>query len=109
VSEVAARPVIAVAGGPAFSFSYAETVELLTAAGADMSIVDPLRDEKLPEGCRGLVVDGAPMCGVIDTDAEMTPSLTLGYQDAVAASPNLPAPALGRPPVDREPLGVRRR
>jgi cobyrinic acid a,c-diamide synthase len=50
--------VIAVAGGPAFSFSYAETVELLTAAGADVSIVDPLRAEVLPAGCRGLVVGG---------------------------------------------------
>jgi cobyrinic acid a,c-diamide synthase len=55
---VAGRPVIAVAGGPAFSFSYAETVELLTAAGAEVSTVDPLRDESLPPGTRGLVVGG---------------------------------------------------
>ncbi|MEV4133293.1 cobyrinate a,c-diamide synthase [Dactylosporangium sp. NPDC049742] len=55
---VAGRPVVAVAGGPAFSFSYAETVELLTAAGAEVSIVDPLRDEALPPGTRGLVVGG---------------------------------------------------
>ncbi|MFF5231294.1 cobyrinate a,c-diamide synthase [Dactylosporangium sp. NPDC000521] len=55
---VAGRPVVAVAGGPAFSFSYAETVELLTAAGAAVSIVDPLRDEALPPGTRGLVVGG---------------------------------------------------
>jgi cobyrinic acid a,c-diamide synthase len=52
------RPVIAVAGGAAFSFSYAETVELLTAAGADVAPVDPLHDEALPAGCRGLVVGG---------------------------------------------------
>ncbi|MEU9337569.1 cobyrinate a,c-diamide synthase [Streptomyces sp. NPDC048290] len=52
------RPVIAVAGGPAFSFSYAEHAELLTAAGAEVAVVDPLRDEALPEGTRGLVLGG---------------------------------------------------
>ncbi|WP_432826979.1 cobyrinate a,c-diamide synthase [Dactylosporangium sp. CA-092794] len=51
-------PVVAVAGGPAFSFGYAETVELLTAAGAQVSTVDPLRDERLPPGTRALVVGG---------------------------------------------------
>ena len=127
-----ARPVIALAGGPAFSFSYAETPELLEAAGAEVAILDPLRDEKLPAGTRGLVVGGgfpevyaaelsaneplrrevaalaaaggpivaecagllwlchtlddAPMCGVLDADAAMTPTLTLGYRDAVALS-----------------------
>jgi cobyrinic acid a,c-diamide synthase len=50
--------VIAVAGGPAFSFGYAETVELLEGAGAEVSIVDPLRDEKLPDGTAALVVGG---------------------------------------------------
>ena len=127
---VAGRPVVALAGGPAFSFSYAETAELLAGAGAEVVTVDPLRDEKLPAGTRGLVVGGgfpevyaaelsaneplrlavaslaavgqpivaecagllwlcrslddAPMCGVLDADAAMTPSLTLGYRDAVA-------------------------
>jgi cobyrinic acid a,c-diamide synthase len=52
------RPVIAVAGGSAFTFSYAEHNELLTAAGADVVPFDPLRDERLPEGTRGLVVGG---------------------------------------------------
>ena len=52
------RPVIAVAGGPAFTFSYAETVELLTAAGADVVVVDPLRDAELPSGTAGLVLGG---------------------------------------------------
>lgn len=51
-------PVVAVAGGPAFSFSYAETVELLAAAGADIAYVDPLRDEALPAGTAGLVIGG---------------------------------------------------
>jgi cobyrinic acid a,c-diamide synthase len=127
---VGGRPVVALAGGPAFSFSYAETAELLTGAGAEVVTVDPLHDEKLPDGTSALVVGGgfpevyaaelsaneplrlavaslaavgqpivaecagllwlcrtlddAPMCGVLDADAAMTPSLTLGYRDAVA-------------------------
>jgi cobyrinic acid a,c-diamide synthase len=123
--------VVAVAGGAAFTFCYTETVELLTAAGADVVTVDPLRDEALPDGtgalvlgggfpevhagdlsgneplradvarlarsgapvvaeCAGLLylareLDGLPMCGVLDATARMTPRLTLGYRDAVAA------------------------
>jgi cobyrinic acid a,c-diamide synthase len=53
-----ARPVIAVAGGPAFTFSYTENTELLRAAGADVVPFDPLRDERLPDGTRGLVIGG---------------------------------------------------
>ncbi|GAB7107504.1 cobyrinate a,c-diamide synthase [Streptomyces phaeofaciens JCM 4814] len=52
------KPVVAVAGGAAFTFSYAEHVELLTAAGAEVVTFDPLRDEQLPEGTAGLVVGG---------------------------------------------------
>lgn len=54
----AAGPVVAVAGGAAFTFSYAEHVELLRAAGAQVVPFDPLRDERLPEGTRGLVIGG---------------------------------------------------
>ena len=52
------RPRIAVAGGLAFTFSYAEHTELLTAAGADIVPFDPLHDEQLPEGTSGLVIGG---------------------------------------------------
>lgn len=52
------RPLVAVAGGPAFTFSYAETTELLAAAGADVVTVDPLRDPALPAGTRAVVVGG---------------------------------------------------
>ncbi|GAA4971576.1 cobyrinate a,c-diamide synthase [Actinoplanes utahensis] len=133
---VADGPVVAVAGGPAFSFSYAETTELLSGAGATVVPFDPLHDTALPAGTKALVVgggfpevyasalagnaelladvrgfggliaaecagllwlcktlDGAPMCGVLDADAVMTPSLTLGYRDAVALSDSPLAPA----------------
>lgn len=52
------RPRIAVAGGPAFTFSYAEHAELLTAAGAEVVTFDPLHDEQLPDGTAGLVIGG---------------------------------------------------
>ncbi|CAL9405853.1 Hydrogenobyrinate a,c-diamide synthase [Streptomyces sp. enrichment culture] len=52
------RPVVAVAGGAAFTFSYAEHAELLAAAGAEVVPFDPLADEALPEGTSGLVVGG---------------------------------------------------
>ena len=135
----AGRPVVAVAGGAAFTFCYTETMELLTAAGADVVTVDPLRDEALPAGtgalvlgggfpevhasdlsaneplradvarlarsgapvvaeCAGLLylareLDGLPMCGVLDATARMTPRLTLGYRDAVAAGSSVLTPA----------------
>ncbi|MEO3748317.1 cobyrinate a,c-diamide synthase [Plantactinospora sp. B5E13] len=53
------RPLIALAGGPALSYSYAETAELLAAAGAEVVTVDPLRDEALPKGTDALVIGGA--------------------------------------------------
>jgi cobyrinic acid a,c-diamide synthase len=57
-SPTPGRPVVAVAGGAAFTFSYAETTELLAGAGAEVAMVDPLRDEALPAGTRALVVGG---------------------------------------------------
>ncbi len=128
-SSLGPGPIIAMAGGPAFTFGYAEHRELLTAAGARVVVFDPLTDE-LPEGTAGVVLpggfpeehaaelsanvglrtaiaegarnglpihaecagllyltrslDGHPMAGVLDADAEFGPRLTLGYRDAVA-------------------------
>ncbi|MEU5853372.1 cobyrinate a,c-diamide synthase [Saccharopolyspora shandongensis] len=127
-----AGAVVAVAGGRAFTFGYAEHVELLEAAGAEVAVLDPLHDERLPERTAGLVLpggfpeqhvadlsantllrkeiaafaatgapihaecggllylaeelDGHPLCGVLDARARMSPRLTLGYRDAVAAA-----------------------
>ncbi|MEV0682031.1 cobyrinate a,c-diamide synthase [Actinosynnema sp. NPDC050436] len=58
VEPVGGAPVVAVAGGAAFTFGYAEHVELLRAAGADVVVVDPLRDPGLPDGTAGLVLPG---------------------------------------------------
>ncbi|WP_431784102.1 cobyrinate a,c-diamide synthase [Streptomyces chumphonensis] len=58
VRSPARRPVVAVAGGAAFTFAYTEHTELLRAAGADVVPFDPLRDERLPEGTSGVVIGG---------------------------------------------------
>lgn len=52
------RPRIAVAGGRAFTFRYAETEELLTAAGCEVVAFDPLHDAALPAGTSGLYLGG---------------------------------------------------
>jgi cobyrinic acid a,c-diamide synthase len=49
---------VAVAGGPAFTFTYADTVDALAAGGAEVVPFDPLRDPALPEAVDGLVVGG---------------------------------------------------
>ncbi|MCW2867403.1 MAG: cobyrinic acid a,c-diamide synthase, partial [Marmoricola sp.] len=53
-----ARPVVAMAGGRAFTFRYAETEELLRAAGCDVVAFDPLTDRDLPPGTRGIYLGG---------------------------------------------------
>lgn len=52
------RPVVAVAGGRAFTFRYAETEELLRAAGCEVVAFDPLTDPRLPAGTRGIYLGG---------------------------------------------------
>jgi cobyrinic acid a,c-diamide synthase len=55
---VSGEPVVAVAGGAAFTFGYPEHAELLAAGGARVVTVDPARDEALPPGTAGLVLPG---------------------------------------------------
>lgn len=52
------RPVVAMAGGRAFTFRYAETEELLRAAGCDVVTFDPMRDPALPPGTAGIYLGG---------------------------------------------------
>ena len=52
------RPVVAVAGGAAFTFGYAEHTELFAAAGLEVAVVDPLHDEHLPDGTAALLLPG---------------------------------------------------
>lgn len=54
----ARRPVVAVAGGRAFTFRYAETDELLRAAGLEPVVFDPLTAPSLPAGTAGLYLGG---------------------------------------------------
>jgi cobyrinic acid a,c-diamide synthase len=58
VTPVAGRPVVAVAGGRAFTFRYPETEELLAAAGCEVVAFDPLTDSGLPPGTRGIYLGG---------------------------------------------------
>jgi cobyrinic acid a,c-diamide synthase len=53
-----ARPVVAVAGGRAFTFRYAETEELLHAAGCEVVAFDPLTDSALPPRTAGIYLGG---------------------------------------------------
>lgn len=52
------RPVVAVAGGRAFTFGYTETFELLRAAGCEVVCFDPLTDSCLPARTAGIYLGG---------------------------------------------------
>ena len=52
------RAVVAVAGGPAYSFTYPDNLERLAEAGAELVVFDPLTDERLPAGATGLYAGG---------------------------------------------------
>ena len=52
------RAMIAVAGGPAFTFTYTEHLELLEAAGSDVARFDPTVDDALPAGTDAIYLGG---------------------------------------------------
>lgn len=58
VTPVRGRPRVAIAGGRAFTFRYAEVSELLDAAGCEVVEFDPLTDSALPDGIAGLYLGG---------------------------------------------------
>jgi cobyrinic acid a,c-diamide synthase len=55
---VEGRPRLALAAGPAFTFTYRDNVEALEATGAEIVPFDPLADAALPAAVDGLVVGG---------------------------------------------------
>lgn len=56
--DSAPKAAIAVARDKAFCFTYAETLDALRHAGAELLFFSPLKDEKLPEGTCGLYLPG---------------------------------------------------
>lgn len=52
------RPVIAVAKDEAFCFYYEDNLRLLEECGAKLTYFSPLHDEKIPEGCQGMLLGG---------------------------------------------------
>ncbi|GAA3565262.1 hypothetical protein GCM10022197_21300 [Microlunatus spumicola] len=80
----AARPRIAVAAGRAFTFRYAETEELLRAAGCEPVEIDPLVDQALPEGTSGLYLGGG-FPEVHATELSANAALRADIAEAVAA------------------------
>jgi cobyrinic acid a,c-diamide synthase len=58
VSAVHGRPLVGLMAGRAFTFRYAETEELLRAAGCDVVEIDPLQAASLPAGISGLYIGG---------------------------------------------------
>ncbi len=79
-----ARPRIAVAAGRAFTFRYAETEELLRAAGCEPVEIDPLTDTALPEGTSGLYLGGG-FPEVHATELSANATLRASIAEAVAA------------------------
>jgi len=85
-----ARARVALAGGPAFTFGYAEHRELLAAAGAEVVEFDPVTDSALPDGTDALVVGGGfPELYA----AELAANTTLRADVATRAAAGMPVVA----------------
>jgi cobyrinic acid a,c-diamide synthase len=83
-------PVVAMAGGRAFTFRYAETEELLRAAGCTVVTFDPMVDPCLPDGTAGIYLGG----GFPEVHArELTDNVVLRRELAAALADGLPTVA----------------
>ncbi len=78
------RPRVAVAGGRAFTFRYAETDELLIAAGCEPVVFDPMSDASLPENVSGLWMGGG-FPEVHATELDANKSLLADIRQQVAS------------------------
>ncbi len=84
------RPVVAIAAGRAFTFRYAETEELLRAAGCEPVTFDPLTEPALPAGTAGLYLGG----GFPEVHAtDLTANATLREELRTAVASGLPTVA----------------
>ena len=77
---------LAVAAGPAFSFSYPDNLEALAAAGAELVPFDPLVDTAIPDGVGAVVIGGG------------FPEV---FADDLAANEPMLADVAGWPPAER--------
>lgn len=84
VRPVAGRPLVAVFAGRAFTFRYAETTELLSAAGCEVVEIDPLHDAELPAGIAGLYLGGG-FPEVHAVELSRNAALRAAVRDAVSA------------------------
>jgi len=90
VTPVAGRPVVAMAGGRAFTFRYAETEELLRAAGCEVTGFDPMADQRLPDGTAAIYLGG----GFPEVHArELTDNVVLRRELAAAVADGVPTVA----------------
>lgn len=78
------RPRVAVAGGRAFTFRYAETTELLVAGGCEPVEFDPLRDAALPAHTAGIYLGGG-FPEVHATELAANHSMIASLREAIAA------------------------
>jgi len=89
-TSTGAAPVVAMAGGRAFTFRYAETEELLRAAGCTVVTFDPMVDPCLPDGTAGIYLGG----GFPEVHArELTDNVVLRRELAAALADGVPTVA----------------
>jgi cobyrinic acid a,c-diamide synthase len=89
-STTEGEPVVAMAAGRAFTFRYAETEELLRAAGCAVVGFDPMVDPRLPDGTAGIYLGG----GFPEVHArELTDNVVLRRELAAALADGVPTVA----------------